>query len=278
MILDGTKIKKEILEDLKEEVSKLSEKPKLVVIQVGNNESSNIYINQKIKMCHFIGYDHEHVKLDENITNNEIISIIDKLNDDEKVHGILVQMPLPKHLDDKVIQNRINVYKDVDGLTDINNGKLVHQKAALYPCTPSGIIELLRRYNIDLEGKETVILGRSILVGKPLANMLINENATVTICHSKTKDISFHTKRADILISAIGSPKKITADMVKEGAVVVDVGITKVDSQIYGDIDFDNVKEKTSYITPVPGGVGQMTVALLAKNILKAYKLQKNVK
>ena len=278
MILDGKIVKKEILDNLKEEVLKLQEKPKLVVIQVGNNESSNIYINQKIKMCNSVGYTYEHIKLNDNVKTEEVITIIDELNKDNSVNGILVQMPLPSHLDEKIIQNRINEYKDVDGLTDINSGKLLHKKECLSPCTPLGIIELLKRYNINIEGKNIVVLGRSILVGKPLANMLINENATVTVCHSKTQNIEEHTKRADILIVAIGSPKKITKDMVKEKSIIIDVGITKVDNQIYGDVDFENVKDKVKYITPVPGGIGQMTVAMLAKNILKAYKLQKNVK
>lgn len=275
MILDGKIVKKEILDNLKEEVLNLQEKPKLVVIQVGNNESSNIYINQKIKMCNSVGYTCEHIKLNDNVKTEEVITIIDELNKDNSVNGILVQMPLPSHLDEKIIQNRINEYKDVDGLTDINSGKLLHKKECLSPCTPLGIIELLKRYNINIEGKNIVVLGRSILVGKPLANMLINENATVTVCHSKTQNIEEHTKRADILIVAIGSPKKITKDMVKENSIIIDVGITKVDNQIYGDVDFENVKDKVKYITPVPGGIGQMTVAMLAKNILKAYKLQK---
>lgn len=275
MILDGKIVKKEILDSLKEEVLNLQEKPKLVVIQVGNNESSNIYINQKIKMCNSVGYTYEHIKLNDNVKTEEVITIIDELNKDNSVNGILVQMPLPSHLDEKIIQNRINEYKDVDGLTDINSGKLLHKKECLSPCTPLGIIELLKRYNINIEGKNIVVLGRSILVGKPLANMLINENATVTVCHSKTQNIEEHTKRADILIVAIGSPKKITKDMVKENSIIIDVGITKVDNQIYGDVDFENVKDKVKYITPVPGGIGQMTVAMLAKNILKAYKLQK---
>lgn len=278
MILDGKIVKKEILDNLKEEVLNLQEKPKLVVIQVGNNESSNIYINQKIKMCNSVGYTYEHIKLNDNVKTEEVITIIDELNKDNSVNGILVQMPLPSHLDEKIIQNRINEYKDVDGLTDINSGKLLHKKECLSPCTPLGIIELLKRYNINIEGKNIVVLGRSILVGKPLVNMLINENATVTVCHSKTQNIEEHTKRADILIVAIGSPKKITKDMVKEKSIIIDVGITKVDNQIYGDVDFENVKDKVKYITPVPGGIGQMTVAMLAKNILKAYKLQKNVK
>ena len=278
MILDGKIVKKEILNNLKEEVSNLKEKPKLVVIQVGNNESSNIYINQKIKMCNLVGYTYEHIKLNDDVKTDEVITIIDELNKDNSVNGILVQMPLPSHLDEKIIQNRINEYKDVDGLTDINSGKLLHKKECLSPCTPLGIIELLKRYNINIEGKNIVVLGRSILVGKPLANMLINENATVTVCHSKTQNIEEHTKRADILIVAIGSPKKITKDMVKENSIIIDVGITKVDNQIYGDVDFENVKDKVKYITQVPGGIGQMTVAMLAKNILKAYKIQKNVK
>lgn len=278
MILDGKIIKKELLENLKEEVKNLSEKPKLIVVQVGNNEASNIYIKQKTKMCEYIGYNSEHIKLPENITTNEIVQLIKKYNLDEEVNGILVQMPLPNHIDAKIIQNSINPLKDVDGLSDLNNGRLMHKKDALYPCTPSGIIEILKKYNIKIEGKDIVIVGRSDLVGKPLANMLINENATVTICHSKTNNLSAHTKRADILIVATGRPKMITEEMVKEQAVVIDVGITKVDDKLYGDVDFEQIKNKASYITPVPGGIGPMTVTFLAKNILKAYKLQKSIK
>lgn len=278
MILDGKQIKKEILSTIKKEVNNLIEKPKLAVIQVGNNESSNIYINQKIKMCNFVGYAYEYIKLEDNVEVTKIIDIIEKLNEDKSITGILVQMPLPSHLDEKIIQNKINEYKDVDGLTDINSGKLLHKKECLCPCTPLGIVELLKRYNLTIEGKNIVILGRSNLVGKPLANMLINENATVTVCHSKTKNIEEHTKKADILIVAIGSPKKITKDMVKENAIIIDVGITKINNQIYGDVDFDAIKELVDYITPVPGGVGPMTISMLAQNILKAYKLQKNAK
>ena len=275
MILDGKKIKNLILDELKEEVSNLEVKPKLVVIQVGDNEASNVYIKQKCNMCNYIGYDYEHIRLNDDISNDDIITLIDKLNDDSGVAGILVQLPLPKQLDTNRIINAINPLKDVDGLTDINNGMLFHGKGALYSCTPYGIMELLDRYNIELSGKRVVIIGRSNLVGKPMAMMMLNKDATVTMCHSKTNNLEDFTKGADILVVAVGKPNFITGDMVSENTVVIDVGISRLDNGLCGDVDFESVKNKCSYITPVPGGVGPMTVAMLAKNILKAYKMQK---
>ena len=277
MILDGREIKQEILNDLKNEVISLEEKPKLVVIQVGNDEASNVYIKQKKKMCEYIGYNYEHIKLEDTIKTDELLQIIKRLNNDNEVNGILVQMPLPEHLDSMLIQSAVLPIKDVDGLSDVNSGMLMHQKDGLFPCTPYGIMEILKRYNIDITSKNVTIVGRSNLVGKPLALMMLNENATVTICHSKTKNLEQFTKKADILIVAAGKKYLITKDMVKDGAVVIDVGINKVEDKLYGDVDFDSVKDKASYITPVPGGVGQMTVAMLAVNVLKAYKLQRGI-
>ncbi len=274
-IIDGKKIKKEILDELKEEVSKLKDKPNFVVIQVGNNEASNVYIKQKAKMAEYIGYGYTHMKLDEDITEEELLKKIDKLNKDKNIHGILVQMPLPDHIDTNKVQNAVIPEKDVDGLSDMNAGKLFHGKDALFSCTPYGVMELLKRYNIKLEGSHAVVVGRSNLVGKPMATMLTNAGATVTLCHSKTKDLAKQTKKADILIVTVGKPKLITADMVRKGAVVIDVGINRLADGLCGDVDYENVSKKCSYITPVPGGVGPMTVAMLGSNVLKAYKMQK---
>jgi len=271
-ILDGKKLKQEILEELKGEVLKLELKPKLVVIQVGTDPASDVYVNQKEKMANYIGYNYEHIKFEENVSEEELLSRIDKLNDDKEVSGILVQMPLPNHLNSKIIQNRISHLKDVDGLTDLNAGKLIHGEDTLVSCTPMGILDILTIYNIPLKGEHVVIVGRSDLVGKPLANLLLNNDATVTICNSKTKNLKDITKTADILIVAIGKKHFITEDMVKYDATVIDVGINRVDGKLYGDVDFDNVSKRAKYITPVPGGVGPMTVAELGKNVLKAYK------
>ncbi len=277
-LIDGKSIKKIILDELKEEVSKLEEKPKLVVIQVGNNEASNVYIKQKAKMAEHIGYGYEHIKLEEDTTTDKILEIIDRLNKDDNVNGVMVQMPLPKQIDTDIIQNAVIPIKDVDGLSDMNAGLLFHNKDALYSCTPYGVMELLKRYNISLEGKNAVVVGRSNLVGKPMGMMLLNAGATVTVCHSKTKDIEKITKKADILISCVGKAKFITKDMVKKGSVVIDVGITRSEEGLCGDVDFIEVAPNTKYITPVPGGVGPMTVAMLGMNVMKAYKEQKGIK
>lgn len=273
MILDGRNIKNIILDELKEEVSKLSAKLKLVVVQVGNDDASDVYIKQKNNMCNYVGYDFEHIKLDDMVDTYEIVEIIEKLNYDNSVTGILVQLPLPDRIDTDVVVNAISPFKDVDGLTNLNRGMLFEGKDTLYSCTPSGIIEMLDRYNISVSGKNVVVVGRSDLVGKPLAMMMLNRDATVTVCHSKTKNLSEITKGADILVVAVGKPNFITRDMISENVVVIDVGINKLDGILCGDVDFESVKYKCSYITPVPGGVGPMTVAILAKNILKAYKM-----
>ena len=275
-ILDGRKIKLEILNDLKEKINKLERRPGLVVIQVGSDPASQVYVKQKANMADIANIDFEHIKLDENIKQETLLDIIYSLNRNSLVNGILVQMPLPVNLDAKVIQNSIDPLKDVDGLTDINMGKLSHNVDSLVPCTPMGIIDMLKFYNIDINGKCVTIVGRSDLVGKPLASLMTNNNATTILCHSKTNNLSDFTRMADILVSAIGKPRFITSDMVKEDSVVIDVGINRLDDgKLCGDVDFDNVKDKTSYITPVPGGVGQMTVAELGKNTYKAYLLQK---
>ena len=275
MIMDGKKIKDEILDELRLEVNSFNEKPTFVVIQVGNNEASNVYIKQKIKMAEYVGCECRHLKLVEKITEDQLLMIIDKLNNDDNIHGILVQMPLPSHINTLTVQSAIIPEKDIDGLSDINAGKLFHDKDGLYSCTPYGVMELLKRYNIDLLGKHAVVVGRSNLVGKPMGVMLINAGATVTICNSMTSDLGKYTREADILVVATGKPKLITADMVKDNAVVIDVGITRLDDKLCGDADYDNLLSKCAYITPVPGGVGQMTVAMLGKNLVKAYKMQK---
>lgn len=276
-LLDGKKAKLELLEDLKRKLIQLDRQLGLVVIQVGEDVASDIYVRQKNKMAISLGYHFNHIKLDENVSEEELLTIIDKLNNDTLVDGILVQMPIPKRLDAKRIQNAISPDKDVDGLTDINMGRLSHNKDALVACTPMGIIDILNYYNLPIEGKNVVIIGRSTLVGKPLASLMTNNNATVTLCHSKTENLSFYTRNADILVAAVGKAKFITKDMIKEGAIVIDVGINRMeDNTLCGDVDFDDVKDKVSYITPVPGGVGQMTVAELALNTYKAHILRKS--
>ena len=271
MILDGKKLKDEILNDLKNKVKNLNKKPTLCVVQVGNDEASNVYINQKKKMCEYIGYGFIHEKLDKSTTEKELIALIDSINNNDDISSILVQMPLPKSINPKNIQNKVLKYKDVDGLNDENIIDMINNKDALLPCTAYGIIELLNHYNIPIEGSDIVIVGRSSLVGMPLFHILENKNATVTLCHSKTKNLKKKTLNADILIVAVGHKGLITEDMVKDGSVVIDVGINKVDGILYGDTDFDNIKKKVKYITPVPGGVGPMTIASLAKNIYKSY-------
>ena len=273
MLLDGKTVKKELLEKLKEELLTLPRQLGLTVIQVGEDPASKVYVGQKEKMALEVGYNFNHVKLDENVTEEELLKVIDELNADELVDGILVQMPLPKHLDAKKIQNRVEPFKDVDGLCDINAGKLMHNVDTLVPCTPYGIMSMLEHYEIDVTGKNVVVIGRSDLVGKPIAQLMQNANATVTVCHSKTANLTEYTKMADILVVAIGKANFITGDMIKENAVVVDVGINRVDGKLVGDVDFTSAEEIASYITPVPGGVGQMTVAELGRNVLKAHKL-----
>lgn len=274
ILMDGKKIQMEIIDELKQEVALIKDKIKLVVIQVGEDEASCVYIRQKKKMAELVGYEFLHIRYSEKVTTDEIIKEIDKLNEDSSVTGILVQMPLPKGIDEKKIQNRISAMKDVDGLGIENTGKLMHNEEALYSCTPYGIMELIKRYNISLEGKNVVVVGKSNLVGKPMGMMMLNAKATVCICHSKTKNLEEYTKRADILVVAVGKSRLITREMIKDGAIVIDVGINRLDTGLCGDVDFNGVVDKCSYITPVPGGVGPMTVAMLLKNLLKAYKMQ----
>ncbi len=274
-ILDGKIVKAQILAKLKEEVQNLERMPGLVVIQVGNDSASEIYVGQKEKMANQLGYKFKHIKLSGDISQAELEKIIKEINSDQSIDGLLVQMPLPKHIDSKKIQNLIDCDKDVDGLSDVNAGKLTHNVDTLMPCTPKGIMDILDYYSISVEGKNVVIVGRSDLVGKPLASMMLNNNATVTICHSKTKNLELFTKMADILVVAVGKKGIITGNMISDGTIVIDVGINRVDGKLYGDVDFESVKDKVSFITPVPGGVGQMTVAELGQNVLKAYKKRK---
>lgn len=275
MIIDGRKIANEIKQDLKKRVEDLKKKdiiPKLSIILVGEDPSSKIYINMKMISGKEVGIQTELHKFPENSKEEELIELIQKLNEDEKVHGILVQLPLPKHINENRVIETISPEKDVDGLTSINMFRLLFKDEFLIPCTPKGVIKMLDYHKIDLVGKNAVVVGRSKIVGKPMALMLLNRDATVTVCHSKTKDLKEHTKNADILIVAVGKPKLITKDMVKEGAVVIDVGINRVEGKLCGDVDFENVKDVASYITPVPGGVGPMTVAMVLENTVIAVE------
>jgi methylenetetrahydrofolate dehydrogenase (NADP+)/methenyltetrahydrofolate cyclohydrolase len=278
MIIDGKAISKQILEELKAEILAFKSKkiiPGLAVVVVGSYPASKIYIKNKQKICEEVGIYFEKHELLENTSQFEIIKLINNLNKNKKIHGILTQLPLPPHIDAKLIAEKIIPPKDVDVFNAANIGKLINESAILMPCTPSGIIEMLKREKLKIQGQHAVIVGRSNIVGKPLSLMLLNENATVTICHRKTKNIKSHCKSADILIAAAGSPKLITANMVKNGAVVIDVGINRTnDGKICGDVDFENVKKIASYITPVPNGVGPMTIAMLVRNTVIAARLQ----
>ena len=276
-IIDGKECAKKLRAKIKEFVQGIYEensiRPKLVVIQVGNNEASNRYVRNKEKACEEVGIISETKHFDESTQAWELIAEIEKLNEDDSVNGILVQLPLPKSLSDKtdLILSTISADKDVDGFRDINIGRLAKNDMNYFPaCTPAGIMYLLKEYNIDVDGKHCVIIGRSNIVGKPMAMMLLNKNATVTICHSHTYDLKDITTQADILISAVGKPNFVTADMVKDGAVVIDVGINSVDGKLCGDV-CKEVERKASYLTPVPGGVGPMTIAMLLKNTVDSF-------
>lgn len=276
MILDGRKLKEKKIAILKDEVSKLDKKLTLCVIQIGNDPASEVYVSQKQKMANEVGYLFKHIKLNNDIKEEELLEIIEQENKNDNTTGIIVQMPLPSHINEVKIQNAIIYYKDIDGLTDINAGKLVHNVKSLISCTPKGILSLLKEHKIEIASKHVVIVGRSNLVGKPLVNLFLNENATVTICHSKTNNLEDYTSLADILIIAVGQKHLITKDMIKEDAIVIDVGITRENGKLYGDVDFESVSKKASYITPVPGGVGPMTVTELGYNVLEAYKLRRD--
>ena len=276
IILDGKITSKKIKEDLKKEVDVLKEKginPKLAVIMVGEDKASKVYVKNKSKSCEQVGVEFEEYLFNENITQEELIKKIEELNNDDTVTGILLQSPIPRHLNEQEAFNAISPQKDVDGFNAINVGNLSLGKDCFISCTPYGIIKMLEEYKIDLEGKHAVIIGRSNIVGKPMVQCLLEKNATVTICHSRTKNLENITKQADILVVAIGKPKFITKEFVKDGAIVIDVGINRLDDgKICGDVDFESVEPITSYITPVPGGVGPMTIAMLMNNVIKAAK------
>ena len=278
IIIDGKELAKKIRANLKIECEELKKKninSKLAVIMVGEDPASKVYVRNKSRACEDVGIKYEEYLLDSKITQKELIELIEKLNNDKTINGILLQSPIPSNLDINEAFRTISPQKDVDGFNPVNVGKLVLNQDTFVSCTPYGIMKMFEKYNIDLTGKNVVILGRSNIVGKPLMHCCLNKNATVTVCHSKTQNLAQKAKEADILISAIGKAQFVTADMVKENAVVIDVGINRLENgKITGDVDFENVKEKASYITPVPGGVGPMTIAMLMNNVIKATKRQ----
>lgn len=277
MLIDGKQVKREKLLELKQKLLELKSLPCLCVVQVGNDEASNVYVKQKEKLCQELGYRFIHRTLPADIDEVMLTQQIDLLNLDEDIDGIIVQMPLPNHLNATKILNTISPDKDVDGLTFINSGRILQGAEGFVPCTPKGIIDLLDHYGIDIEGKTCLVVGRSVLVGKPMAHLLLDHNGTVIVAHSKTPNLKELTLQADILVSCVGKKWLITEDMVKDGAIVIDVGINREEGKLYGDVDFEAVKDKASYITPVPGGVGQMTVYELCENTYKAYvKRKKN--
>lgn len=275
-IIDGKAISKQIKDELKLEVAELKEKgiqTCLAVIQVGKDPASTVYVNNKKKACAYIGIESKAFELEETITEEELISLIQKLNEDDSVNGILVQLPLPAHIQEERVIQSISPRKDVDGFHPVSVGNLWIGSQGFLSCTPAGIIQLLKRSNIEIAGKECVIVGRSNIVGKPMASLMLRENATVTVTHSRTKELKEITRRADILIVAIGKRQFITGEYVKEGAVVIDVGMHRDENQkLCGDVDYQDVAEKVSAITPVPGGVGPMTIAMLMNNCVEAVR------
>ena len=280
VIIDGKALAKKIRSNLKVECDELKKKgitPKLAVIMVGDNPASKVYVRNKSRACNEVGIEYQEYLLDENTRQEDLLNLIKKLNQDETVNGILLQSPVPEHLNINQAFKAITYLKDVDGFTPSSVGKLCIGEDTFVSCTPLGVIKMFEEYNIDLNGKDVVILGRSNIVGRPLIQCCLQKNATVTVCHSRTKSLEEHTKRADVIISAIGQPKFVTADMVKDGVVIIDVGINRDENgKLVGDVDFKNVEKKASYITPVPGGVGPMTIAMLMHNVIKATKEQYN--
>jgi len=279
MIIDGKRIASEIQEDTKKEIEELKAKyhqlPCLATVVVGVDEPSEVYVKKRGKTCEEIGIISKMHSLPDDSNERDVLELIEKLNNDEKIHGIIVQLPLPKHIDKRKISEAVSPEKDVDCLNPLNIGRLASGDETVTPCTPKAIIVILEKLGIEIKGKNVVVVGRSRIVGRPLALMLINRDATVTICHTKTKNLKEHTRKADILIAAAGSPGLIKKSMVKENAVVVDVGINVVNNKIVGDVDFENIKNKASFITPVPGGVGPVTVAMLMKSTVEAFKRSK---
>jgi methylenetetrahydrofolate dehydrogenase (NADP+)/methenyltetrahydrofolate cyclohydrolase len=285
-IIDGKQVAADMRAELKDEVAGLKEKgivPGLGVVLVGEDPASKSYVTAKERACEDIGIYSDDNRLPADASQEELMALVEKMNNDPKINGILVQLPLPKGLNEAEVLLAIDPAKDVDGFHPVNVGKMVVGEKAFLPCTPHGVIQLLKRSGVTIEGAEVVIVGRSNIVGKPLANMLIQKkpsaNATVTVCHTRTKDLSYHTKRADIVIAAAGRPNTVTADMIKEGAAVIDVGVNRVEDptkkkgyRLVGDVDFEAVKEKASFITPVPGGVGPMTITMLLYNTVESAK------
>lgn len=276
IILDGKKVSSQQKNKMKEHITELKNKYnvplKLAIVLVGDNDASRVYVRNKIKACEYVGISTVLIKKDENIKETELLEIVSELNNDISVHGIIVQLPLPKHINEQVVINAISNKKDVDGFGIENKGKLLSGLNCLNSATPEGIINLLDYYNIDVEGRHAVVVGRSNIVGKPVALLLLQRNATVTIAHSKTIDLENITKQADILVVAVGKANFIKEDMVKKDAVVIDVGINRSSEGLCGDVDFENVSKKASYITPVPGGVGPLTITSLLNNTIKAYE------
>ena len=278
-IIDGKELAKKVRKELKKDVEALKAKginPKLAVIMVGNDPGSTVYVRNKSKACEKVGIEFEEFLFDEKTEEAELLDLIDKLNADDSIHGILLQCPVPKHIDVNKAFRRISPNKDVDGFNPINVGNLTIGEDAFISCTPYGVVKMFEEYNIETEGKRAVILGISNIVGKPMIQCMLNKNSTVTVCHSRTQNIGEVIKEADIVIAAIGKPNFVKADMVKDGAVVIDVGINRLeDGTITGDVDYENVALKASFITPVPGGVGPMTIAMLLNNVVKAAKIEK---
>ncbi|MCK4589146.1 MAG: bifunctional methylenetetrahydrofolate dehydrogenase/methenyltetrahydrofolate cyclohydrolase FolD [Nanoarchaeota archaeon] len=281
IILDGKKIAEKIKLELKEKISRLDKKPCLAVVLVGDDPSSKVYVSMKQIACEGVGIISKEYHFSTDVKEEELVNLLKKLNADSNINGILVQLPLPKHMDEYEIIKTVSPLKDVDGFHPINIGRFSWGRKKLIPCTPKGILRLLKEYNIKMEGKDAVVVGRSNVVGKPIALLLMENNATVTVCHSKTNNLKEKTSKADILIVATGVPKLIKKNMVRGGAVVVDVGVSRIEDltkkkgyYLSGDVDFEEVKESVSYISPVPGGVGPMTVAMLMENTLEAYKSQ----
>ncbi len=281
IIIDGKAVSAKLRCEIKEQSAcfeaKSGIKPGLAVIIVGNDPASQIYVRNKAKACEEVGFYSEVYELPEETTQDELLKLVHRLNNDPKIHGILAQSPLPKHLDEKLIVDNISPLKDVDAFHPVNVGKIMIGDYSFLPCTPAGVMELLKAYDIDIMGKSCVVIGRSNIVGKPMAMLLLHANATVTVCHSKTKNLAEVTKQADIVVVAIGKAKFLTADMIKEGAVVIDVGMDRDENgKLCGDVDFDSCSKKASYITPVPGGVGPMTITMLMKNTLTSAKNSAN--
>ncbi len=281
-IIDGKAVSAQVKENIRLETEKLREQGieiGLAVVIVGNDPASQVYVRNKEKACETVGFNSYKYALPEETTEEELLALVDKLNNDDKVDGILVQLPLPKHLDDKIIINNIRPDKDVDAFHPINVGKIMIGDYSFLPCTPAGVMELIKSTGTEIAGKECVVIGRSNIVGKPQAMLLLHQSGTVTICHSKTKDLKEVASRADILVAAVGRAKMITADYIKPGAVVIDVGMNRDENgKLCGDVDFESVKNKAGYITPVPGGVGPMTIAMLMQNTLTAGKEHHGVK